>query len=85
MNACPRCLGGFVMTQYVGSEYQQTSCLNCGAYFFDGEPPEPSTYKDYGLCACGRETHRRYKQCLRCVGAIISQGMRKHKREVVRG
>ena len=79
MAACPRCIGGFVMTQYAGTEYEETKCLACAWYWHPYLQPEPPTYKDYGNCACGKESLRNTGDCARCRGAKVSQGMLKKK------
>jgi hypothetical protein len=67
------------MTQYPGTNYEQTSCLNCSWYY---HPPNPFVaqlpLKDYGTCGCGRESLRGSGDCSRCRGLKVSAGMRKH-------
>lgn len=77
MSACPRCISGFVITQYAGTADEETKCLICAWYYHPGLLHEPSTYRDYGNCRCGKESLRNTGDCARCRGAKVSAGMQK--------
>ena len=82
---CPRCIGGFVMTTYIGTNYEDVFCVNCAWRY---HPPNPFVaqlpLKDYGNCpSCSRESVRNSGYCARCFGARVRQGMKKMKYGVV--
>lgn len=78
--SCPRCQNRCLFhDREPFSTIVETHCPLCGWYH---HPPNPFVaqlpLKQYGCCACGRESLRGTGDCSRCRGAKVSAGMRKH-------
>ena len=69
---CPRCLNGFVMTTYLGTDYEDVFCVNCAWRY---HPPFVETpMRTYSLCWCGEEISSRYEVCSKHHAERIRKG-----------
>jgi hypothetical protein len=74
---CPRCHGLLIAERIPFTVIDDIACLNCGWHHNPPTEYMDTPMRQFGLCACGRETLRQSSHCGRCHGARVSEGMRR--------